>query len=127
MAVLFCFYKYDRIMIPPGHLPCGSQKEVYPDDIEQGAQTQALSAYGGSFDDRDVCGAAACLFREGFGRGDGGLYRKTLRKRFDEEMTGLLLKYRWWDKSIEEINSLIPMLTSSDIEKVKSRIRELLG
>lgn len=81
MAVLFCFYKYDRIMIPPGHLPCGSQKEVYPDDIEQGAQTQALSAYGGSLDDRDVCGAAACLFREGFGRGDGGLYRKTLRHR----------------------------------------------
>jgi virginiamycin A acetyltransferase len=49
-----------------------------------------------------------------------------LRKRFDDEMIELLLKFKWWDKSIEEIDSLIPILTCSDIEKVKIKIRELL-
>ena len=49
-----------------------------------------------------------------------------LRKRFDDELIGLLLRFRWWDKSIEEINALIPILTSSDLEKVRSEIKERL-
>ena len=44
---------------------------------------------------------------------------KTLRKRFDDEMIELLVKFKWWDKSIDEINLLIPILTCSDLEKVK--------
>ena len=52
---------------------------------------------------------------------------KTLRKRFDDELIGLLLKFKWWDKSVEEINSLIPILTCSDLEKVKEEIKKLLG
>ena len=51
---------------------------------------------------------------------------KVLRKRFDDELIGLLLTFRWWDKSIEEINSLIPLLTSSDIEKVKETLKASL-
>ncbi len=51
---------------------------------------------------------------------------KTLRKRFDEELIDLLLKFRWWDKSIEEINSLIPLLTCSDLEKVRAEIKAKL-
>ena len=51
----------------------------------------------------------------------------VLRKRFDDEMIELLLKFKWWDKSIEEIDSLIPVLTCSDIDKVKNKIRELLS
>ena len=50
----------------------------------------------------------------------------ALRKRFDDEMVELLLKFKWWDKSIEEIDSLIPILTCSDIKKVKTKIIELL-
>ena len=50
----------------------------------------------------------------------------VLRKRFDDEMIELLVKFKWWDRSIEEINTLIPILTCSDIEKVKTKIRELL-
>ena len=50
----------------------------------------------------------------------------VLRKRFDDEMIELLLKFKWWDKSIDEIDSLIPILTCSDIEKVKAQIQELL-
>ena len=29
---------------------------------------------------------------------------RVVRKRFDDEMIGILLKLRWWDKSIEEID-----------------------
>ena len=51
---------------------------------------------------------------------------KELRKRFDGELIELLLRFRWWDKSIGEIDSLIPILTCSDIEKVRKKIKELL-
>ena len=50
---------------------------------------------------------------------------KTIRHRFDEELTELLLKFKWWDKPIEEINELIPVLTNSDLEWVKSKLCEL--
>ena len=52
---------------------------------------------------------------------------KVLRKRFDEELIDLLLRFKWWDKSIDEINSLIPLLTDSDLQKVKAHIKEILG
>ncbi len=52
---------------------------------------------------------------------------RVLRRRFDEEMTGLLLRFRWWDKSIEEINALIPILTCSDLETVKAELRKRLS
>lgn len=52
---------------------------------------------------------------------------RVLRRRFDEEMTGLLLRFRWWDKSIEEINALIPILTCSDLETVKAELRKRLA
>jgi virginiamycin A acetyltransferase len=48
---------------------------------------------------------------------------KILRKRFDDELIDLLLAFKWWDKEIEEINALIPLLTCSDLEKVKKELR----
>ena len=48
------------------------------------------------------------------------------RKRFDDELTALMLALRWWDRDIEEINSLIPLLSDSDLEKVKAEIRHIL-
>jgi len=52
---------------------------------------------------------------------------KLIRYRFDGELTSLLLKFKWWDKPVEEINALIPLLTNSDLEFVKGKIKELLG
>ena len=49
---------------------------------------------------------------------------KILRKRFDDELVGLLLQFKWWDKNIEEINSLIPILTCSDLEKVREELKK---
>ena len=40
-------------------------------------------------------------------------------------MIDLLLKLKWWDRSIEEIDSLIPILTSSDLEKVRKEQRTM--
>lgn len=50
-----------------------------------------------------------------------------IRKRFDEELTNLMLEWRWWDKPIEEINSLIPVLTSTDLTEVKRKVKEMLN
>ena len=52
---------------------------------------------------------------------------KTLRYRFDEDLTELLLKFKWWDKPVEEINELIPILTNSDLDKVKAEIHRLMN
>ena len=51
---------------------------------------------------------------------------RLIRRRFDEELTALMLEWKWWDKEIDEINALIPLLTSGDTDAVKTRIRELL-
>ena len=51
---------------------------------------------------------------------------RVLRKRFDDELIGLLLAFRWWDKSVDEVNALIPLLTCSDLEKVKRELRARL-
>lgn len=52
---------------------------------------------------------------------------KAVRKRFDDELIDLLLKLKWWDKSVEEINTLIPLLSCSDLAKVKQEIKSLLA
>ena len=49
---------------------------------------------------------------------------RPIRRRFDDELTELLLAFRWWDKSVEEINGLIPLLTSGDLETVKKELIE---
>lgn len=51
---------------------------------------------------------------------------KLIRKRFDDELTAQLLKFKWWDRSIDEINSLIPILTSGDLKKVKAELKARL-
>ena len=52
---------------------------------------------------------------------------KVLRKRFDDELTDLLLKFKWWDKSIDEINKLIPILICSNLETVRVELRNRLN
>lgn len=52
---------------------------------------------------------------------------RLVRRRFDEELTALLLEFKWWNKSAAEIKELIPLLTSSDLEHVKVEIRRRLN
>lgn len=46
-----------------------------------------------------------------------------IRKRFDDELINLLLKFKWWDKNVEEINHLIPLLTSSNLDELKKKLK----
>ena len=50
-----------------------------------------------------------------------------IRNRFDEELTALMLEWKWWDKPVEEINALIPILTNPDLAFVKGKIKECLA
>jgi virginiamycin A acetyltransferase len=52
---------------------------------------------------------------------------RAIRKRFGDTLIDLLLEWRWWDKEIDEVNRLIPLLTSSDLDGVEREIRRLLG
>ena len=52
---------------------------------------------------------------------------RDLRNRFDDELIDLLLQFKWWNKSIDEINTLIPLLTDSDLEKVKAELKNRLS
>ena len=52
---------------------------------------------------------------------------KPIRKRFDDELIALLLQLKWWDKSIEEIRQLIPILTNCHLDEVKAAIKQLLS
>ena len=48
---------------------------------------------------------------------------RVIRKRFDDELIDLLECFKWWDKSIEEINNLIPLLSNGDLEKVRAELK----
>jgi virginiamycin A acetyltransferase len=50
---------------------------------------------------------------------------KMIRKRFDEELTALLLKLKWWDLPVHEIIKLIPLLHDNDIKKVKTNLQKV--
>ena len=52
---------------------------------------------------------------------------RKIRKRFDDELIELLEKFKWWDKSIEEIDSLIPILTSGNLEMVREELKKRIG
>ena len=51
---------------------------------------------------------------------------RVVRKRFGDDLIELLLKFKWWDKSIEEIEDLMPILSCGDLEKVKNEIKSRL-
>jgi len=51
---------------------------------------------------------------------------RLIRKRFDEELTSLLLEVKWWDLPIDRINRLIPVLSGSDLDKTKEELKKLI-
>ena len=51
---------------------------------------------------------------------------RIIRKRFDDEMIELLEQLQWWNRSEKQIQKLIPILSSNDIDKVKQQIKEIL-
>ena len=51
---------------------------------------------------------------------------RVIRKRFDDELIGLLQRLQWWNKSIDEIRQLIPLLTDGNLTQVKKSIIKIL-
>ena len=51
---------------------------------------------------------------------------RELRKRFDADLAALLLEFRWWDRSIDEIQELIPILTSPDLGTLRAELEARL-
>ena len=49
---------------------------------------------------------------------------RVIRKRFNDKLIQTMEELKWWDLSIEEINDLIPTLTSSNLEKVTEELNQ---
>lgn len=52
---------------------------------------------------------------------------RLVRKRFDDELIDLMLRFKWWARSVEEIDALIPLLTNSDLSFVKGELKSRLS
>lgn len=51
---------------------------------------------------------------------------RPVKQRFDPELTALLLAFKWWDKPPEEVQKLLPLLTLTDPEAVKHKLKEMM-
>ena len=56
----------------------------------------------------------------------GGNPARPIRARFDPELTGLLLRVRWWDFPPEQLADFLPVLCSPDLEDVRRRLQAML-
>lgn len=48
---------------------------------------------------------------------------RVIKKRFDDELIELLLKFKWWDLPVAEINSIISILSDTNLESVKNFLK----
>lgn len=51
---------------------------------------------------------------------------RVVKRRFNDRLIELLLSFKWWDKTNDEINRLIPLLTSPDLEMVENELEKRL-
>lgn len=57
----------------------------------------------------------------------GGNPARPVKQHFDDELTGLLLRLKWWDSDPEELVELLPLLCSPDLDAVKAALTERLS
>ena len=57
----------------------------------------------------------------------GGNPARFIKKRFDDALTALLLRLKWWDLPPEELAELLPLLCDSDLERVRAALEERLS
>lgn len=53
----------------------------------------------------------------------GGNPARFIRKRFDDELIELLLQWKWWDLTPEQLVDALPILCNPDLEEVKKQIQ----
>lgn len=56
----------------------------------------------------------------------GGNPACFIKKRFDDELIQLLLELKWWDKEAEDLANILPLLCHTDLNFVKSKIKDML-
>lgn len=56
----------------------------------------------------------------------GGNPARFIKKRFDEELIGILLRLKWWDFEPQRLVSILPLLCDPDLEKVKETFKEMI-
>ena len=54
----------------------------------------------------------------------GGNPARQIKKRFDDELTELLLRWKWWDFPPEKLVEVLPLLCDPDLEKVRQMMKE---
>lgn len=57
----------------------------------------------------------------------GGNPARFIKKRFDDALTALLLRLKWWDLPPEELAELLLLLCDSDLERVRAALEERLS
>ena len=53
----------------------------------------------------------------------GGNPARFIKKRFDDELTELLLRFKWWDLPPDELAEVMPLLCDADLEKVRRELK----
>lgn len=56
----------------------------------------------------------------------GGNPARLIRRRFDAELTEMLLELRWWDFAPEELAEFLPVLCDENLEAARAAIRAKL-
>lgn len=57
----------------------------------------------------------------------GGNPARPLKPRFDEELTTLLLDFRWWDLPPEKLADWLPLLCDPDLDKLRRALKTRLN
>ena len=57
----------------------------------------------------------------------GGNPARFIKKRFDDELIGLLLRFRWWDLPPERLAGILPLLCDGNLSRVKSELKKILS
>lgn len=57
----------------------------------------------------------------------GGNPARFIKARFDDELTDMLLRFRWWDIAPEQLVDILPLLCDPDLAKVKRILQERLA
>ena len=139
------------IMGPANHRT--GSASTYPFNVFGGAWTEAtpdhmsqLPRKGDTVVGNDVWLGRECVVMPGVKIGDGAIVAaysvvtrdvapytvaggnpaRFIKNRFDEELTGLLLRLKWWDLPPEELVAWLPILCGENLENLRSALKSRL-
>ena len=139
------------IMGPANHRT--GSASTYPFNVFGGAWTKAtpdhmsqLPRKGDTVVGNDVWLGRECVVMPGMKIGDGAIVAaysvvtrdvapytvaggnpaRFIKNRFDEELTWLLLRLKWWDLPPEELVAWLPILCDENLENLRSALKSRL-